>query len=123
VKIYPIYPATGEMQGISGLIEGGEVGSDVLTTKRYLSISSDIEEFVLGKYWPRLSYDYNKEIPYELKIKKGIPKGEYIIGLEAGAPTIAFQIRQSETYGFDYTDPNIGASVNPRQFKVFVQVV
>ena len=123
VKLNVIYPTSSPMEGIYGIVGGALVNSTPEITEKYIHIESPVDEYVLGRYFPRLEYDYNKEIPYTISINRDIPKGWYIIGFEAGSPTRSFQVNQSMIYGYNYTDPNIGAMRSPSQFKVFIGVV
>lgn len=121
VRIYEVFLASGQ---VSGKYSDEEmILSNPKVAKQYLSLEPAISEFVLGRYFPKLESDYIKEVKWDLTIKKDIPKGWHIIALEAGTPTRSFQVNQSEVHGYGYTDANVGASMNPRQFKIYINVI
>ncbi len=96
--------------------------------KKYISVDavegqSGGKEFNLGIYWPKLSYEYQKQVLVTVEIKKSTPKGFYVIAVQPGRPSKDYQESQSLKYGLTYTDPNIGMFVNPGMFKLFIEVV
>lgn len=123
VKLSTYYPDSEALKEISGIVEGGVISSPAHTAMQYITLIPEMGHLTLGTYYPKLEYDYNREVNYELTIDKDIPKGWYIVGINAGVPDRSYQVNQSIEYGFAYTDPNIGMSAPERQFKIFIEVM
>jgi len=98
-----------------------------LTQKYIKSVAYEKEsgksEFTLGNYWPKLDPNYIKEIEVEAEINKDIPKGKYVLEVEATAPSREYQESQSLKYGLGYTDPNIGFFRGPSKFVLFIEII
>jgi len=129
VGLRPVYPSKSLLSGSARWkISKKDVTQDPEMVKQYISISaaeseSNAEEFNLGIYWPELSPEYQKEVLVTAEIKKGIPKGLYVVGIEVGGPSREYQHEQSLKYGLTYTDPNIGMFVNPGKFELFIEII
>jgi hypothetical protein len=107
--------------------ESRTLTQDPELVKKYISVDaiesvSGSKEFNLGIYWPKLSYEYQKQVLVTVEIKKSTPKGFYVIAVQPGSPSKDYQESQSLKYGLTYTDPNIGMFVNPGTFKLFIEV-
>lgn len=134
VKIYgvglsDVYPSQAYFRGnvVIGL-PNETVIQDSETTKKYIKISavedqSGATEFNFGTYWPKLSPDYIKQIDVTTEISKDTPKGLYVVGIDAGAPSKDYQEEQSLKYLLLYTDPNIGMFRGPSEFRLFIEVM
>lgn len=129
VGLSTVYP--GETYLIGNLaigIPNETIKQDPEITKKYIKASaverdSDATEFNLGTYWPKLSPDYVKEIEVAAEIQKDIPKGMYVVGVDAGAPSREYQEEQSLKYLLTYTDPNIGMFRGPSEFRLFIEIM
>ena len=129
VGIYPVYPDKTLILGsLRWNLEKREIQQDPEMVKKYIKVSaveteSGKTEYNLGTYWPKLSPDYQKQVWVITELKKDIPKGIYVVGVEAGSPSKEYQESQSLKYGLSYTDPNIGMFVNPGRFELFIEIV
>jgi len=109
-------------------IKEQKINQDIETAQKYIKAwsfekESGSEEFTLGVYWPKIEPDYLKEIEVEAEINKEIPKGKYIVQINAEAPSREYQQDQSLKYGLAYTDPNIGMFKGPNKFTLFIEVI
>lgn len=129
VGLYPSYPASAYLKGNSEVgIPNDTVEQDPAITQRYFKVSayekeSNSSEFNLGVYWPKLEPDYVKEVEVTVEIDKDTPKGMYIVGIDMAAPSKAYQEEQSLKYLLRYTDPSIGMSRSPSEFRLFIEVI
>ncbi|MHA1866311.1 MAG: hypothetical protein ACTSWZ_07385 [Candidatus Heimdallarchaeaceae archaeon] len=119
-----IYPDKALLKGNPNYgISRREVTQNPNTTQQYMKAWVEPKEFTLGTYFPKLSPDYVKQVWISVEISKDTPKGSYIIGVDAGAPSKEYQEEQSLKYGLAYTDPSIGMAVYPAEFRLFIDVV
>jgi hypothetical protein len=129
VGLYPVYPGSSYLKGNQALgIPNETLSQDPNVTKSYISISayeseSMSTEFNMGVYWPKLEPEYVKEIEVTVEIQKNTPKGTYILGVDASAPSREYQEIQSLRYLLKYTDPSIGMARFPSEFRLFVEVI
>ena len=129
VGISTVYPATTYLKGNEALgILNETIEQDPETTKKYIEAwtvdsESGETEFNLATYWPQLNPDYIKQIDVTTEIQKDIPKGIYVVGIDAGAPSREYQEKQSLKYLLAYTDPNIGMYRGPSEFRLFIEII
>jgi len=129
VGVKPVYPSKSLLLGSARWkIDKKEITQDPEVVKKYISVEaweseSGETEFNLGFYWPKLSPEYQKQVWVTAEINKDIPKGLYVVGVEVGGPSREYQHEQSLKYGLTYTDPNIGMSVNPGVFELFIEII
>jgi hypothetical protein len=129
VGLYPSYPGSAYLKGNEGLgIPNETLNQDPENTKKYFKVSaiekeSGSTEFNLGVYWPKLESDYVKEVEVSVEVQKNTPKGIYIVGVDMAAPSKNYQEEQSLKYLLRYTDPSIGMSRSPSEFRLFIDVI
>jgi hypothetical protein len=129
VGLYPVYPSSAYLKGNDALgIPNDTLYQNPNVTEKYMSISAfDKEtvsaEFNMGVYWPKLNPDYVREIEVTVEINKDTPKGTYILGIDAAAPSKEYQEEQSMKYLLKYTDPSIGMARFPSEFRLFVEIM
>jgi hypothetical protein len=124
VGLRVVYPNTTNMK--EGFISNNTetIIQDPQVTEKYINASFEgPAEFTLGTYFPKLNPDYIRQIWVDVEISKNTPKGMYVVGVDASAPSKDYQEEQSYTYGLTYTDPNIGMFRGPAEFRLFIQVV
>ncbi len=129
VGLSSVYPEKTYLKGnaLWGIPEG-TISQDAEIAKEYINLwaaegESGGTEFSFGVYWPKLEPNYIREIWVTTEIKKDIPKGIYIVGIDAGAPSREYQHEQSLKYGLGYTDPNIGMYRGPSEFRIFIEII
>lgn len=129
VRLYASYPSTTYLRGNEAVgITNETVIQDPEVTQKYIKVRawekySGATEFNFGTYFPQLSPDYIKDIEVETEIQKNIPKGMYVVGVDAGAPSREYQEEQSLKYLLKYTDPNIGMFRGPTEFRLFIEIM
>jgi len=137
IRIVPDYPYQKKLIGnIEFNANERIVTQDSSLTQQYIKMKvvkvcddekscEDGDTFVLGSTNPTLSYDYVKEVWFEVEIDKTIPKGWYAISLDAVAPDKHFtsdQVYQHLDMKKDYKDPNLGQACGVPEFDFFVEV-
>jgi len=129
VRISVLYPPMAYLKGNQALgIPNETIEQDPNLAMRYIKASTveketGSTEFNMGTYWPKLEPNYLREIEVQAEVDKNIPKGTYIVGVNAGAPSTEYQEEQSLKYLLLYTDPNIGMFRGPSEFRLFIEVM
>ena len=138
IRLVPSYPMTKKLIGnIEFNANERIVTQDILTAMKYIKIKvvkvcndekscEDGDTFLLGSTHPILSYDYVKEVWFQVEIDRNIPKGWYVVSINAVAPSKQFtsdQVYQHLDIKKDYKDPNLGQGCGVPEFDFFVEVV
>jgi hypothetical protein len=137
IRLVPDYPMTKKLIGnIEFNANERIVTQDILTAMKYIKMKVmkvcddskncvDGDTFLLGSTHPTLSYDYVKEVWFEIEIDRNIPKGWYVVSLNAVSPSKQFtsdQVWQHLDMKKDYKDPNLGQACGVPEFDFFVEV-
>lgn len=129
VGLYTSYPSSAYFEGnaLFGLLNQ-TVNQDPNIAEKYIKAEAvDNEtgqtEFNMGKYWPKLEPDYVKQIEVTAEIEKDIPKGFYVVSIDAAAPSKEYQQQQSLMHLLNYTDPNIAMYRGPSNFRLFIEII
>lgn len=137
IKLQSSYPSQKELIGSRRFGVEGMVVSQIPSLAeekiriKIIKVCSDskncenTDTFVLEPTLPKLSYDYVKEVWFEVEVDKDTEKGWYIVDINAVAPSREFT--SDMTYKYldkkeGYVDPNLGYSCGVPSFSFFVEV-
>jgi hypothetical protein len=129
IGLYPVYPGSAYLKGNEVLgIPNETVTQNPEIAKKYFKVTAyesetGSTEFNMGVYWPKLEPEYVREIEVQVEVSKDTPKGIYIVGVDMANPSRSYQEEQSLMYLLRYTDPSIGMSRSPSEFRLFIDVI
>jgi hypothetical protein len=131
VKIKPVYPNYAKIaEFIEDLPEnqkqweGFSVEQSTDLAKQYIDVGVSPEEnILLYPNYPKWYANSTMLVRTDITIKPGIPKGWYIVGYDAGYPDEEFDEAMRMRHGFGYISPYLEIHCQPKEFRVFIQIM
>lgn len=90
---------------------------------KYFTVSFGEKIFLLGPTYPKFSEDWAKAVTIKVQVAPETPKGDYVIGIDAGLPPEEYRSKWLLDYKMQYFDAASGSvSINRPHYRIIVKV-